>query len=180
MRPSPIIPSCTPRRYGLLRDSNSNPRGLWHAWRVAHITKTSEWATLADHYDKVKDLHLRDLFARDPERGERFGVDINDLYVDYSKNRVTNETIDLLLAVASRAGLAARIEAMFSGERINVTEDRSVLHVALRARIDDVFEADGHNVVPGVHAVLGRMARFADRVRRGEWPVAKQLTDRIV
>jgi glucose-6-phosphate isomerase len=112
---------------------------------------------------------MRDLFAADPDRGEELVVDVADLHVDYSKNRVTRETLTLLVALAERAGLPRRIEAMVAGERINVTEGRPALHVALRAPRDAVIEVDGHDVVPDVHAVLDRMADLAGRVRSGAW-----------
>src|SRR5712692_7688107 len=133
------------------------------------VTSTDEWAALRTHFDRLKDVHLRQLFPDDPGRGEAMTLEAGDLYLDYSKNRVTAETIRLLVALAERAGLRARIDAMFAGERINVTEDRAVLHVALRAPRDAVIEVDGVNVVPEVHAVLDRMSAFADAVRSGEW-----------
>ena len=133
------------------------------------ISTTPEWAALTAHRDEMRDLHLRDLFREDPRRGERLTLEAADLYLDYSKHLVTDDTLELLLALAERAGVRERIEAMFRGERINVTEDRPVLHVALRAPSDAVIEVDGHDVVPDVHEVLERMAVFSDRVRAGEW-----------
>jgi len=133
------------------------------------IARTDEWKALKAHAREVEKLHLRDLFAADANRGDRLTLEVEGLYVDYSKNLVTDETITLLLALAERAGLRARIEAMFAGERINVSEDRPVLHVALRAPEEGVIEVDGENVVPGVHAVLDKMADFSDRVRSGAW-----------
>jgi glucose-6-phosphate isomerase len=127
------------------------------------------WAALAAHQAKVRDVHLRALFAEDPKRGERLALEAASLYLDYSKNRVTDETLRLLLALAEAAGLRARIDAMFSGEKINVTEQRAVLHVALRAPRGGRILVDGHDVVPGVHAVLDRMADFSTRVRTGAW-----------
>jgi glucose-6-phosphate isomerase len=133
------------------------------------ITKTPEWQALRDHFEAMKDVHLRTLFAEDPTRGEALTVEAGDLYLDYSKNRLTAETIRLLVSLAERAGLRQRIEDMFAGKRINVTEDRPVLHVALRApRTESIF-VDGRDVVPLVHAVLDKMSGFADRVRSGEW-----------
>src|SRR5271156_2639136 len=129
------------------------------------ITGTVEWGSLADHFAKVRDVHLRDLFAEDPSRGEQMTVEAADLLLDYSKNRLTKETIRLLVAVAERAGLRERIEAMFSGDHINVTEDRAVLHIALRAPPGTELDDGGHNVVPEVHEVLEKMAAFADAVR---------------
>ena len=136
---------------------------------LAPLTQRPEWRALQDHYLAIKDRHLRDLFAEDPARGERLTAEGAGLFLDYSKNRATAETIDLLLALAESADLSGRIAAMFSGEKINVTEDRAVLHVALRAPADEVITVDGENVVPVVHAVLDKMSAFADRVRSGKW-----------
>jgi glucose-6-phosphate isomerase len=133
------------------------------------ITETQEWKALSAHFDDVRDLHLRDLFADDAGRGERLTVEADGLYLDYSKNRITDETMRLLVALARRAGLRERIDAMFRGDKINVTEDRAVLHVALRAPEDAVIMVDGENVVPGVHDVLRRMTEFSERVRSGQW-----------
>jgi glucose-6-phosphate isomerase len=131
--------------------------------------RRSPWDALEAHYKQVAKLHLRDLFADDPNRGERMAVDAEGLYFDYSKNRITDETLKLLLGLAQEAGLQARIEAMFRGEKINVTENRAVLHVALRAPRDASIFVDGKNVVPEVHAVLDKMASFSERVRSGAW-----------
>jgi glucose-6-phosphate isomerase len=131
--------------------------------------KKSAWSALASHHKKLSNQHLRDLFAKDPERGERMSVEGVGLYLDYSKNRITDETLKLLLQLAEEAGLKARIEGMFSGDRINITEKRAVLHIALRAPKDATILVDGKNVVPDVHAVLDRMAAFSNRVRSGEW-----------
>ena len=133
------------------------------------ISQSEAWAALQKHHGQVRDIHLRTLFAEDPQRGERLALEAASLYLDYSKNRVTDETLRLLLALAEAAGLRARIDAMFSGERINVTEQRAVLHVALRAPRGRRILVDGHDVVPGVHAVLDRMADFSTRVRTGAW-----------
>ncbi|MEW6581689.1 MAG: glucose-6-phosphate isomerase [Actinomycetota bacterium] len=133
------------------------------------IDRTPEWAALAAHHAAVGEVQLRDLFAADPGRGERLAVEAGDLYLDYSKNRLTDETVALLAALARRAGLPERIAAMFGGERINTTEDRAVLHVALRAARGTSIRVDGVDVVPQVHEVLDRMAALADRVRSGEW-----------
>jgi glucose-6-phosphate isomerase len=127
------------------------------------------WSALQDHAQQVKALSLRTLFADDPGRGERMSVEGAGVYLDYSKNRVTDETLRLLVDLADEAGLRARIEAMFTGERINVSEGRAVLHVALRAPRGAAIELDGRNVVEDVHAVLDRMAAFADRLRGGDW-----------
>src|SRR5262244_683924 len=131
--------------------------------------KASAWKALASHYKTISKLHLRQLFADDPKRGQRLAVEALGLYLDYSKNRVTDKTRNLLLQLATDSGLRARIDAMFSGEKINVTEKRAVLHVALRAPKDESILVDGTNVVPEVHAVLDRMADFSNRVRSGEW-----------
>jgi glucose-6-phosphate isomerase len=127
------------------------------------------WNVLAAHYEQIKGVHLRRFFADDPRRGRRMTAEGAGIYLDYSKNRVGDETLGLLTRLAAECGLRARIDAMFRGERINVTENRAVLHVALRAPRDASFLLDGENVVPHVHAVLDRMARFADRVRAGDW-----------
>jgi glucose-6-phosphate isomerase len=133
------------------------------------ITATPEWKALSDHFTKLREVHLRDLFAEDPGRGESMTVEAADLVLDYSKNRLTADTLRLLVAVAERAGLRERAEAMFSGEHINSTEDRAVLHVALRAPRGAQISESGQEVVPEVHKVLDRMASFADAVRNGEW-----------
>ncbi|MEA2515832.1 MAG: glucose-6-phosphate isomerase [Thermomicrobiales bacterium] len=133
------------------------------------LTKRPEWHALGAHYNQIEPLHLRQLFADDPTRGERLTTEAVGIYLDYSKNRITDETVRLLIALAEAAGLRERIEAMFSGEKINVTENRAVLHVALRAPRDAVIEVDGENVVPAVHAVLDKMADFSNRVRSGAW-----------
>jgi glucose-6-phosphate isomerase len=136
---------------------------------VPPITDSAEWRALVAHHEEIRDRHLRDLFAADPTRGETMVAEAGDLVLDYSKHRLTTETIGLLAAVARKAGVEARRDAMFRGEKINVTEHRAVLHVALRAPRGAVIEVDGVNVVPEVHAVLDRMADFADRVRSGAW-----------
>src|SRR5208337_3819396 len=133
------------------------------------LTENAVWKELEVHYRLIKDIHLRRLFADDPGRAERFTVEDVGITVDYSKNRITQETISLLIRLAESRGLRQRIEAMFRGEKINVTEDRAVLHVALRAPADRRIFVDGHNVASDVHEVLGRMADFSDRVRNGEW-----------
>ena len=133
------------------------------------IDETPEWEAVANHFAEVRDLHLRQLFADEPDRGDRMTLEVGDIYLDYSKNRITAETMPLLEAVARRAGVTELRDAMFAGEKINITEDRAVLHVALRAPRGSVIEVDGANVVPEVHHVLDRMADFARRVRSGEW-----------
>jgi glucose-6-phosphate isomerase len=135
----------------------------------ARIDQTPQWQALQRHQQELQDTHLRDLFAADPARGEAMACEAGDLYLDYSKNRVTAETVRLLVALAERAGLRRRIDAMFAGERLNVTEDRAVLHVALRAPEGSQVLVDGHNVVEDVHAVLAKMRGFAEEVRSGRW-----------
>jgi len=136
---------------------------------VPPLTQRPAWKSLQTHFEAIRDVHLRDLFAKDPQRGERMTLEVGDFYFDYSKNRLTDETIQLLIQLAEQSGVRERMEAMFRGEKINVTENRAVLHVALRAPRDAVIEVDGKNVVPEVHAVLDRMAAFSDRIRSGEW-----------
>ena len=131
--------------------------------------KRSAWSALASHYNSASKLHLRQLFADDPKRGQRMAIEAAGLYLDYSKNRVTDETLTLLVQLAKESDLRARIDAMFSGEKINITENRAVLHVALRAPKGASILVDGKDVVPEVHAVLDKMAEFSERVRSGAW-----------
>ena len=133
------------------------------------LTRRPAWQAIEAHYQQMKEVHLRTLFAQDPARGERLVAEGAGLVLDYSKNRVTDETLRLLLQLAETAGVAARRDAMFRGEKINITEKRAVLHVALRAPRGESIVVDGENVVPGVHAVLDRMADFSNRVRGGAW-----------
>jgi glucose-6-phosphate isomerase len=133
------------------------------------LARRPAWKALAAHSRKIRPQHLRALFAADPKRGQRLTVEAAGLFLDYSKNRVTDQTMKLLVKLAKESGLRERIDAMFGGEKINVTENRAVLHVALRAPREASIVVDGRNVVPDVHAVLDKMAGFADRVRRGEW-----------
>ena len=133
------------------------------------LTDRPAWRALQDHYAKISSTHLRDLFASDSKRGENFALEAAGLYFDYSKHRITAETIQLLLALAEACGLRAHIDAMFRGDKINRTENRAVLHVALRAPRTQSILVDGHDVVPDVHAVLNRMAAFSHRVRNGQW-----------
>ncbi len=136
---------------------------------MAPLTNGPAWQALKAHYQQVREVHLRELFAEDPQRGKRLAVEAAGIYLDYSKNRVTHQTLRLLVQLAKESGLQARIDAMFRGERINVTENRAVLHVALRAPPEASIVVDGQNVVPQVHAVLERMAAFCGRVRSGKW-----------
>ncbi|MGA8534852.1 MAG: glucose-6-phosphate isomerase [Candidatus Tumulicola sp.] len=131
--------------------------------------RSAAWSALGDHYEKIRDVHLRELFAEDPSRGDRLTLEAAGIYLDYSKNRITGETLKLLLRVAEEAGLRGRIDAMFRGEKINVSERRAVLHVALRAPRGESIVVDGNDVVPAVHAVLDKMADFSRRVRGGVW-----------
>jgi glucose-6-phosphate isomerase len=133
------------------------------------LTKRPAWKALAAHHKKIKPLHLRTLFADDPKRGQRLTAKAVGLFLDYSKNRITDQTLKLLLQLAKESGLRERIDAMFGGEKINITENRAVLHVALRAPRGATMVVDGKNVVPQVHAVLDKMAGFAKRVRSGAW-----------
>ncbi|HMF35625.1 MAG TPA: glucose-6-phosphate isomerase [Isosphaeraceae bacterium] len=136
---------------------------------IESLTRRPAWKALAAHHQKIGDLHLRKLFADDPQRGERMTAEDLGIFLDYSKNRITDETLELLLRLAEESDLQARIDAMFRGEKINVTENRSVLHVALRAPKGASIVVDGENVVPQVHAVLDKMADFSNRVRSGTW-----------
>jgi len=136
---------------------------------VRPLVQRPAWKALETHHRAVRDVHLRKLFADDPKRGERMALEAAGLYLDYSKNRITDETLELLLRLAEECGLRARIDAMFRGEKINVTENRAVLHVALRAPRGVSIPVDGVDVVPQVHEVLDRMAAFCDRVRSGAW-----------
>ena len=136
---------------------------------VEPLTKRKAWKALQTHYKQVRGLHLRNLFENDPKRGERMTAAAVGLFLDYSKNRITDETLKLLIQLADEAGVRARIDAMFRGEKINVTEKRAVLHVALRAPKGASIIVDGEDVVPKVHAVLDKMGVFSQRVRSGEW-----------
>src|SRR5882672_168543 len=136
---------------------------------IEPLTKRKAWKALAAHFKKAKDLHLRELFAADQKRAEKMTLEAVGLHLDYSKNRVTDETLKLLFQLANESGLKERIDSMFKGEKINITEMRAVLHVALRAPKEETILVDGENVVPQVHEVLDRMADFANRVRNGTW-----------
>jgi glucose-6-phosphate isomerase len=133
------------------------------------LTERPAWKALVEHYEKIRGVHLRSLFADDAHRGERMAVEGASVYLDYSKNRVADETIRLLVNLAEECGLRQQIEAMFRGQKINATENRAVLHIALRAPKSETILVDGVNVVPEVHAVLDKMASFAERVRSGQW-----------
>src|SRR5205807_835918 len=144
-------------------------RNLSMASTAKLVIERGAWNALVAHYRNVRELHLRKLFADDPTRGERMTVEALGLYLDYSKNRVTDDTLKLLVQLAEESGLRGRIDAMLRGEKINITENRAVLHVALRAPRGASIVVDGENVVPQVHAVLDKMADFSSRVRDGEW-----------
>jgi glucose-6-phosphate isomerase len=139
------------------------------AGNAQSLTDQPAWKALEKHHREIRGLHLRQIFADDPQRGERLTASAAGLYLDYSKHRITDETIRLLACLAEDRGLAARIEAMFNGEKINVTENRAVLHVALRAPLGERILVDGAEVVPEVHAVLDRMAAFSEEIRSGRW-----------
>ncbi|MGB6727312.1 MAG: glucose-6-phosphate isomerase [Terracidiphilus sp.] len=136
---------------------------------IKPLTERKSWAVLTAHAETMRNVHLRTLFADDASRGEKFTTEAAGLFLDYSKNRITAETLKLLLEQAAESGLAERIAAMFRGDKINITEKRAVLHTALRAPKDATILVDGENVVPGVHAVLNKMTAFANRVRNGDW-----------
>jgi glucose-6-phosphate isomerase len=137
--------------------------------KVLPLVDRAAWKALQAHAEQIRGQHLRELFAEDASRGERLTAEAEGLFLDYSKNRVTDETLKLLIQLAKESGLRARCEAMFTGEKINITENRAVLHVALRAPKTEKIFVDGEDVVPGVHEVLDKMAAFADRIRSGEW-----------
>ena len=139
------------------------------ATNIRRLTERAGWQALETHYSRIREVHLRKLFEDDPERGERLTVEAAGIYFDYSKHRIDDETLDLLLRLAEESGLRARIDAMFRGEKINVTENRAVLHVALRAPKGEPIIVDGDDVVSQVHAVLDKMADFSTRIRSGGW-----------
>src|SRR5208283_1909901 len=139
------------------------------ATKIAPLTETPAYKALGAHYEKIRNTHLRTLFAEDPKRADTFSLEQVGLYFDYSKHRITAETVKLLLELAEQSGLRERTEAMFRGDKINLTENRAVLHVALRAPKGASIVMDGRNVVSGVHAVLDKMAEFSNRVRSGAW-----------
>jgi glucose-6-phosphate isomerase len=144
-------------------------KGIEETRTAVLVTELPAWKALADHYQRISQIHLRELFANDPDRGVRLTAEAEGIFLDYSKHRITGETLRLLLELAEQAGLRERRDTMFAGEKINVTENRAVLHAALRAPRGTSIFVDGENVVPQVHAVLDRMSVFSNRVRSGEW-----------
>jgi len=142
-------------------------------------TGTASWRKLAEHYDRVRSVHMKDLFAADPGRFKKFSLRSDDMLVDYSKNRITQETVGLLIELATEAGLADAIEKMFTGDKINETEDRAVLHTALRNRVNKPVLLDGMDVMPEVNAVFEKMRAFSESIRSGDWKgfTGKKITD---
>ena len=136
---------------------------------MASLTELPAWKALGEHHKQIEPIHLKELFDKDPKRAKKFNVEAAGLFLDYSKNRITEETVKLLIQLAEESGLTARRDAMFSGEKINITEKRAVLHVALRAPKGEKIVVDGEDVVPAVHEVLDKMAAFSERVRSGAW-----------
>src|SRR3954447_19608150 len=147
---------------------------------TSDITATAEWGALRNHHNEMGETHLRQFFDEDPDRGRELTVSVGDLYIDYSKHRITRETLRLLVDLARTANLEERRDQMFAGAHINVSEDRAVLHTALRLPRDAELIVDGHNVVDDVHAVLDRMGDFTDRIRSGEWTGASGKRIRTV
>jgi glucose-6-phosphate isomerase len=147
----------------------------------ANPTNTESWKRLADHFEKMKDVHMRDLFAQDPDRFNKFSLWFNDILVDYSKNRITTETLKLLLGLTDESKLKDAIEKMFTGDKINETENRAVLHIALRKRGNTPIHVDGEDVMPGVNEVLEKMKSFSNRLISGEWTgyTGKRITDMV-
>src|SRR6202045_4683087 len=137
--------------------------------KLIALSERPAWKALEPHYQQIQGKQLKQLFADDSARGERFTVETGGILLDFSKNRITDETLKLLFQLAEESGLKARIDAMFRGEKINITENRAVLHVALRAPKSASIVVDGENVVPQVHAVVDKMAEFSNRVRGGQW-----------
>src|SRR5262249_50072284 len=166
---NPGTTSCAASRRRRTRSRRRRRGGEMATLTTSRLRERPAYKALEEHYEEIKDVHLRELFADDPGRGERLTAEALGIYFDYSKNRITAETIKLLAALAEESGLRDRIDAMFRGDKINVTENRAVLHVALRAPKGEQILVDETDVVPQVHEVLDRMSAFADRVRSGEW-----------
>jgi glucose-6-phosphate isomerase len=158
----------------LIHDHFHKSRGKKH---MSALIQSSAWKALEAHYEQIKETHMRDLFEQDPKRFEKFSLTLNDVLLDYSKNRITEETIPLLLGLGTQADLSGYIEKMFAGDKINITENRAVLHVALRNRSNRPIYVDGEDVMPGINAVLNKMARFCDKIRDGDW---KGYTGKII
>jgi glucose-6-phosphate isomerase len=156
-----------------------NPQKRQGKKKMSALIQSSAWKALEAHYEQMKKVHLRSLFEQDPQRFEKFSLTLNDILLDYSKNRITEETISLLLDLATQADVSDYIEKMFAGDKINFTENRAVLHIALRNRSNRPIYVDGEDVMPGVNAVLGKMARFCKKVRDGGWTgyTGKTITD---
>ncbi|MCK4502970.1 MAG: glucose-6-phosphate isomerase, partial [Desulfuromonadales bacterium] len=136
---------------------------------MPELTQLPAWKSLQKHYQTIEELHLRELFAADPQRFEKFSLQLNDILFDFSKHRITATTLKLLVELARQAGLQEKINKMFAGEKINTTEQRPVLHIALRNRSNQPILVDGQDVMPQVNAVLKKMAAFCDQVRSGHW-----------
>ena len=136
---------------------------------MSTLTQLPAWHALWDHFNEAKHLHMRELFDNDPQRAERYSLEVGGLFLDYSKNRITDASLQGLMQLAREAGLPARIKAMFKGEKINRTENRAALHVALRNRTNSPIMVDGEDVMPKVNSVLARMGKFCHAVRSGEW-----------
>jgi glucose-6-phosphate isomerase len=139
------------------------------------LTKRPQWKALEEHYQKMRNVHMRSLFADDPQRGDRLVAEGTGIYLDFSKNRITDETMQLLVKLAEECGLRENIDAMFQGKKINITENRAVLHTALRMPPTEKVLVDGIDVVPEVQAVLNRMAAFSEKVRSGQWRDRKSV-----
>src|SRR6516165_3200431 len=152
----------------IVRSPFTSPRRIG-TMATSILTQRPAWKALNDHYQTIRTQHLRQLFADDPKRGERLTLAAVGIFLDYSKHRVTDQTLKLLIQLANECNLRERIDSMFRGDKINVTENRAVLHIALRAPKSQSIVVDGVNVVPQVHEVLDRMSAFADRIRSGEW-----------
>src|SRR5216110_538221 len=163
-----MAPSCNRRNSSLVRLDKRDARSK-QMTKLIPLSERPAWKALEAHYQQIQGKPLKQLFADDPARGERFTVETGGIFLDYSKNRITDETLKLLIQLAEESGLRARIDAMFRGEKINITENRAVLHAALRAPKTASIVVDGQNVVPQVHAVLDKMADFSNRVRTGAW-----------
>ena len=141
------------------------------------LTELASWKQLKNNFEKIKGVHLRELFASDSNRGGRMAIEAEGVYFDYSKHRINDETLQLFIQLATESGLKEKIEAMFRGDKINSTEKRSVLHIALRTPKDKTIIVDGVNIVPQIHAVIDKMAGFADKIRKGEW---KGYTGKVI